>query len=476
MADFVKSIEAAVASSGLTDGKRISFHHHLRLGDRVVEAVLPVLERLGFRNLTLCVSSVMGSACVAVLAAVRSGVITRIETTGMKEPLSSAVLRGEIPHPAIFRTHGGRARAIEAGETPIDVAFIAASAVDGAGNANGVDGPNRFGSMGYALVDAAYARHVVVVTDYVSANPLNHVSISADQVNQIVAVDSIGEKTLLSGGSLRTSNRPVEQVIAHNAMAVLTAAGVIRNGFAFQAGSGGISLLVSRMTADYMRENSIQGGFASGGATGTLVAMLEEGLFSMLYDVQSFDDAAAASLGRNPAHREMSASEYASPDRPDCIASRLDVMVLSATEVDQEFNVNSITGTDGRILGALGGAPDTAEGARLTMVVLPTVRGIFQTLHRHVRTVCTPGSSVDVLVTERGICVNPARGDVQKALFDGGVDTTTVGGLMGQVYDNAGEPDHGETGAQGSRTVAVVESRYGGVLDTIHSAVLEANG
>jgi len=190
----------------------------------------------------------------------------------------------------------------------------------------------------------------------------------------------------------------------------------------------------------------------------------------------SMIDRVAASLGRNPAHREMSASEYASPDRPDCVASRLDVMVLSATEIDQEFNVNSITGTDGRILGALGGAPDTAEGARLTMVVLPTVRGIFQTLHRHVRTVCTPGSSVDVLVTERGICVNPARGDVQKALFDGGVDTTAVGELMGQVYDNEGEPDHGETGAMGSRTVAVVESRYGGILDTIHSAILDANG
>ena len=443
---------------------RISFHHHLRLGDGVVEMVLSALTRIGLKDLTLCVSSVMGTACVAALDAVRAGVVRRIETTGMKEPLSSAVAAGEIPEPVIFRTHGGRARAIETGETPIDVAFIAASAADEAGNANGVNGPNRFGSLGYAQVDAEHAGHVIVITDHVSERPLDHISIPADRVHQIVVVGSIGEKELIAGGSLRLSRRPVERVIAAKAVEVLIATGSIREGLCFQAGSGGISLLVSRATADYMKGHAIRGGFASGGVTAALTGMLEEGLFDRLYDVQSFDDSAAVSLGRNANHVEMSASEYANPLRENCIAHQLDVMVLSATEIDHDFNVNSLTGTNGRILGALGGAPDTAEGASLTVVVVPSMRGRIPTVNPRVNTICTPGATVDVLVTERGICVNPRREDLLGRLRDAGVATMPIQKLTDFVYGITGVP---KTPVKGPRTIAVVEARRGGVLATI---------
>ena len=464
MSRFSRDLEAAIRDSGLKDGMRISFHHHLRLGDRVVEMVLAALTRMGLKDLTFCVSSVMGPACEAVLDAVRAGVVARIETTGMKEPLSSAVAAGEIPEPVVFRTHGGRARAIETGETPISVAFIAASATDEAGNVNGVDGPNRFGSMGYAQVDAEYASHVIVITDHVSESPLGYVSIPAGRIHQIVVVESIGEKELIAGGSLRFSRRPIERLIAAKAVDVLIAGGSIREGLGFQAGSGGISLLVSRLAADYMRQHSIKGEFASGGVTGALTSMLAEGLFSKLYDVQSFDDQAAISLGVNPNHVEMSASEYANPDRVDCIAHRLDVMVLSATEIDHDFNVNSLTGANGRILGALGGAPDTAAGAGLTMVVLPTMRGRIPTVNPSVNTVCTPGSAVDVLVTERGICVNPRREDLLGKLRDAGIETIPIPTLTDLVYGTTGVPTRRE---KGNQTVAVVESRDGKILDTI---------
>ena len=228
MSRFSRDLESSIRDSGLKDGMRISFHHHLRLGDRVVGMVLPALARMGLTDLTLCVSSVMGPACEAALEAVRAGVITRIETTGMKEPLSSAVAAGEIPEPVVFRTHGGRARAIETGETPIDVAFIAASAADEAGNVNGVDGPSRFGSMGYAQVDAEYASHVIVITDHVSESPLDHVSIPSQRIHQIVVVGSIGEKEMIAGGSLRHSRRPIERLIAAKTVEVLIAGGPIR--------------------------------------------------------------------------------------------------------------------------------------------------------------------------------------------------------------------------------------------------------
>lgn len=269
---------------------------------------------------------------------------------------------------------------------------------------------------------------------------------------------------MISAGTLRQSERPLDRLIARKAVAVLIASGAVREGFGFQAGSGGISLLVSRLTAGYMREQGIAGGFASGGVTGALVRLLEEGLFGRLYDVQSFDDDAALSLGSNPNHVEMSAAEYASPDRPDCVAHRLNVMVLSATEIDHEFNVNSLTGTDGRILGALGGAPDTAEGAGLTVVVLPSMRGRIPTVNPRVRTTCTPGPTVDVLVTERGICVSPRREDLARSPHDAGVQTIPIRTLTDRVHRITGTP---RVPTKDPRTVALVESRRGVVLDTI---------
>lgn len=460
----MSDLREAILASGLSDGMRISFHHHLRHGDRVVQTVLPVIGELGVRDLTFNVSSVMGPAVAAVTEAIQLGVVTRLETTGMKEPLSAAVSGGALREPVVFRSHGARARAIESGETPVDVAFLAASAVDDGGNANGVGGPNRFGALGYGMLDAAYAHYVIVLSDFPSPGPLSHISLPGEQVDRVVFLDTIGDRAELTGGSLRQSVRPIERVIADRAMEALVATGAIRNGFNFQAGSGGVSLLVANETARYMRERAIVGGFSSGGATGTLVAMVEEGLFSRLYDVQSFDDDAARSLARNDGHLEMTASEYANPNHPDCIAHRLDVMVLSATEVDREFNVNSLTGTDGRIRGALGGAPDTAEGSSLTIVVLPTRRGRIPTLRPRVDTVCTPGEFVDLVCTERGVAVNPRRGDLLQLLTDAKVPIRSLSDEVDAVHRITGRPAAVE---RGERTVAIVEQRRGGVLDTI---------
>jgi citrate lyase subunit alpha/citrate CoA-transferase len=222
--------------------------------------------------------------------------------------------------------------------------------------------------------------------------------------------------------------------------------------------------MVSRLIADYMRQGSVKGAFASGGVTGALTGMLEEGLFPQIYDVQSFDDEAALSLKRNPNHIEMSAAEYGNPDRPDAVANRLDLMILSATEIDREFNVNSLTGTDGRILGALGGAPDTAEGADLTMIVMPSMRGRIPTVHTRVDTLCTPGRFVDLLVTERGICVNPGRRDLERRLRDAGMETIPIDDLRDRVYRITGVP---QSIKKGSSAVGVVESRRGETLDRI---------
>ena len=80
--------------------------------------------------------------------------------------------------------------------------------------------------------------------------------------------------------------------------------------------------------------------------------------------MQSFDRAAATSLARNPRHIEISANQYANFSSKGASVDRLDVVVLSALEIDTGFNVNVLTGSDGVLRGASGGHCDTAAAAR----------------------------------------------------------------------------------------------------------------
>ena len=146
----------------------------------------------------------------------------------------------------------------------------------------------------------------------------------------------------------------MELAIADYASQVIIATGLVKNGFSYQAGSGGISLAVARYLKEYMKENNIKGSFASGGITSTMVEMLQEGYFEALLDVQTFDADAVASIRDNPRHIEMDAEMYADPQAKGNVANELDVMILSATEVDINFNVNVLTASDGVIMGGAG--------------------------------------------------------------------------------------------------------------------------
>ncbi|MBR5718971.1 MAG: citrate lyase subunit alpha, partial [Clostridia bacterium] len=57
MNKLVNSIKQAVMDSGLKDGQTISFHHHLRNGDYVLNMVMEVIAELGIKNLTVNASS-----------------------------------------------------------------------------------------------------------------------------------------------------------------------------------------------------------------------------------------------------------------------------------------------------------------------------------------------------------------------------------------------------------------------------------
>ena len=158
----VMSLEEAIRKSGLKDGMTISFHHHFRGGDKVVNMVVVKLAEMGFKNLHLAASS-LSDVHAPLIDYIRNGVITKISTSGLRGELANEISHGLMAEPVVFRSHGGRGSAIASGELHIDVAFLGASSCDELGNASGCprseNAKSICGSLGYALPDARYDRY-----------------------------------------------------------------------------------------------------------------------------------------------------------------------------------------------------------------------------------------------------------------------------------------------------------------------------
>jgi len=461
-----RDLQTAIERSGLENGMTISFHHHLRNGDEVIPLVLETLLQMGFRDLTFAPSSIPDSHdCVANY--VRKGLIRRIWTSGARGEVGRMISRGEMEETVIIRSHGGRARAIEEGSIAIDVAFLAAPACDVLGNSAGCAGKSACGSLGYAITDARFARHVIAVTDNLVEYPLHpHISISQNLVNQVVVVDSLGDPAKIATGAARITRNPLDLKVAENAYRLIAASGILAPGCSFQVGAGGASLAVAAFVRDYMKEKGIQGSFGLGGISGYMAQMLEEGLFRGLFDVQSFDSAVTGSMVKNRAHMEIDPSWYANPMNQGCLVHNLDVVILAALDVDTDFHVNVMTGNDGVLRGASGGHSDTAAGAKLAIVVAPSFRGGVPTIKDRVQAVVTPGETVDAIVTERGICINPNRADLWEAARKANLPVKEIGDLKKEVERFTGVPEPIEMDM--SRVVAVVEYRDGTLVDSIY--------
>ena len=189
---LVSSLAAALRQCGAKDGMTFSFHHHLRDGDYVASMTMTAaVEELGLKDLTVAATS-LGNAHDAIADYIEQGKIIGIQTSGIRGRVGEVVSQGKLKTPAIIRSHGGRPRAIEAGEVHIDIAVIAAPTSDCMGNCRGVGGKSDCGSMGYAMTDAKFADHVIVVTDCLADFPNMPASIEAIDIDAVVVVDSIG--------------------------------------------------------------------------------------------------------------------------------------------------------------------------------------------------------------------------------------------------------------------------------------------
>ncbi len=190
-----------------------------------------------------------------------------------------------------------------------------------------------------------------------------------------------------------------------------------------------------------MIKKGITASFALGGITGGIVDLHKKGLIGKLYDTQSFDADAAESLRTAPNHYEISTNAYANPGSKAAYCDQMDMVILSALEIDLDFNVNVITGSDGVMRGASGGHCDVAAAANLSIVVGPLIRSRIPTVVRNVTTLVTPGECVGVLVTDHGIAVNPNRPEVAQRLIAAGLPVMPIEELYRRAIELTGEPE-----------------------------------
>lgn len=467
MNKLLPTIKDAIIASGLRDGMTVSFHHHLRNGDYVLNMVMQTIAELGIRDLTVNASSLFDTHR-PLIGHIENGVVTTLMTDYMSGELGRFISAGGMKNPVQFRTHGGRPCDIANGKTPIDVAFIAAPASDMMGNCTGKQGKSACGSLGYAMPDARHAKYTVVITDELVNYPLIDWSIPETDVDAVVVVDSIGNPKGIVSGTTKITRDPVGLSMAMTAVDVIKASGLLKDGFSFQTGAGGASLAAAKYLKDVMLAEGIRGSFGLGGITGYMVDMLNEGCFESLMDVQCFDLKAVESIRSNPRHQEISATHYASPEAKSATVDSLDVVILGATEIDTDFNINVHTDSNGRIMGGSGGHSDTAAGAKLAMIIAPLSRARLPIVTDRVTCISTPGSSIDVLVTQKGVAVNPKNAELRDRLIAAGIKVMDIRELKALAESVSGVP---EKPVFGERIVADVIYRDGTVIDHIYQVL-----
>lgn len=468
MSKLVETIQDAIRQCGLKNGMTISFHHHMRNGDYVLNMVLEAIAEMGYQDLTINASSLF-DVHEPLIKHIQNGVVSGLECNYMGGKIGKAVSEGILEKPVIFRTHGGRPSDMEKRTSHIDIAFIAAPTADNMGNCTGKYGKSACGSIGYAFADAMNADKVVVITDNLVEYPLVDFSISEVYVDCVVEVEQIGNPAGIVSGTTKITRDPVGLKMASYAAKVIDASGLLKDGFSFQTGAGGATLAAAQYIKELMLDKGVQGSYGMGGITSYMVDMLQAGCFKALYDVQCFDLGAVESIRTDPRHMEVSATHYAGVKGKSAGVDNLDVVLLGATQVDLDFNVNVHTDSNGYIMGGSGGHSDTAAGAKLSIIIAPLIRARLPLIVEQCLCKSTPGSTIDVVVTQRGIAVNTKYGknhDLKEKLIKARLPVYEIEDLKAAAEKMAGAPKQIQLT---DRVVAQVLYRDGTLLDAIRA-------
>jgi len=446
----VASLEAALEKCGLRDGMVISSHHHFRNGDKLALLALQAAARLGVKDLMWFPSA--SFPCQApVVDLMEKGVVHHIS-------------RGKMRGMGVLRSHGGRWQAIQDGEVKIDIAVIAAPTADAFGNADGSHGPSACGSLGFALADSIHAERVIVATDNLVPFPCIPWQIQGNNVDCVVELESIGDPSQIVSGTTQITKSPDRLRIAEFVARLLRDAGIMRDGFSFQAGAGGIALAFVSYLKEMMKQAGVRARFVRGGSTKYLVDMLEEGLADYVLDGQTFDLDGVRSIASDPRHVATSPFTSYNHHGKGNFASMVDAVVLGATEVDVDFNANVVTHSDGRLLHGIGGWQNCLF-SKCTILAVPSFRDRIPVIVDEVTTLTGPGELIDVVATERGIAINPKRPDLIEALAGSDLPIRPIRDIKDEVESICGGAPRKPRLLD--RPVAVVKWVDGTLLDTV---------
>ena len=457
----VKDLKEALVKAGLKDGMTISTHHHFRNGDYLANMVFDIAHELGVKGLRWFPSA--SFPCHShLIPYLEDGTIHHIEGS-MNGPLGKYVSEGNMKGLGVLRSHGGRYQSIQDGEVKVDIAVIGAPTADPFGNANGLYGDSACGLLGFALADSQYADKVIVVTDNMVPFPCIPWQIQGNYVDFTVRVEKLGDPSKIISGTTEITRSPDRLLLAELTAKFCEAAGIIRDGFSFQSGAGGTSLAVGEYFRKIMKEKNIRARFARGGSNKYLVAMLKEGLVDYILDGQTFDLDGVRSMGENPGHVWTSPFTSYNYHGKGNFAGLVDVVILGATEVDLDFNANVVTHSDGYLLHGIGGWQNCLF-SKTVILPVPLFRDRIPVIREKVTTLCGPGELIDVIVTERGIAINPLRKDLIEAVKDSGLPIVTIQELKEMADSICGIPEDPE---HGDEIVAVIKWVDGTIIDSV---------
>ena len=462
----VPSLKDALLKCGLKSGMTISTHHHFRNGDLIANQIFDIAHELGLKDLVWAPSA--SFPChEPLIKYLADGTINRIEGS-MNGPLGKFTTEGNMKGLGVLRSHGGRYQAIQDGELHIDITVIAAPTADAFGNANGVNGPAACGLLGFALADSQYADKVIVVTDNCVPFPCVPWQINGNNVDYTVVMDRIGIPEKIVSGTTEVTKSPDRLLLAEMTATFCDEAGILRDGFSFQAGAGGTALSIGIYFADILRERGMKARFARGGSNKYLVKMMEEGLVEYILDGQTFDLEGVRSMRENPNHLNTSPFTSYNYHGKGNFAGMVDVVILGATEVDVKFNANVVSHSDGYLLHGIGGWQNCLF-SKCTILPIPLFRDRIPVIRDNVTTLCGPGELIDVIVTERGIAINPLRKDLIAKMKNSSLPIKSIKELLKEAEQICGKP---ALPRLSDEIVAVVKWVDGTILDSIHKVIL----
>jgi citrate lyase subunit alpha/citrate CoA-transferase len=309
-----------------------------------------------------------------------------------------------------------------------------------------------------------YADHVIVVTDNLVPFPCVPWQIQGNNVDCVVEVDSIGDPSKIVSGTTQITRSPDRLLIAEYVARFLRDAGIMRDGFSFQAGAGGIALAFVQFLKEMMRQAGVKARFVRGGSTQYLVELLRDGLTDYILDGQTFDLAGVESIASDPRHVATSPFTSYNFHGKGNFASMVDATVLGATEVDVGFNANVVTHSDGLLLHGIGGWQNCLT-AGCTILAVPSFRDRIPVIVEKVTTLTGPGELIDVVVTERGIAVNPRRKDLVERVRGSDLPMRPIEELKEEIEVVLGGPPAPPVLTE--EPVAVVKWVDGTLLDTV---------